>query len=29
MFPEELLAPHLDSIAVKTDEQRILETMGL
>lgn len=28
LFPEDLIQPHLESIPVKTDEQRILETMG-
>nr|CAB3230173.1 UPF0704 protein C6orf165 homolog [Phallusia mammillata] len=28
MFPEELVAPHIQNLEVKTDEQRILETMG-
>ncbi|CAK8690676.1 cilia- and flagella-associated protein 206-like [Clavelina lepadiformis] len=28
LFPEELLTPHLEDVVVKTDEQRIVETMG-
>uniref|UniRef100_H2YB65 Cilia- and flagella-associated protein 206 n=1 Tax=Ciona savignyi TaxID=51511 RepID=H2YB65_CIOSA len=28
LFPEELLIPHLENVVIKTDEQRIHETMG-
>ena len=28
LFPEDILSPHLEDVVVKTDEQRIVETMS-